>query len=159
MDLAAGEKVLKVYHHHPTPFVIDILKVVGVIFPFYLALFVLQEVLPMVWFLGLHIILFLSFSLAIIYFSVIFWLDRLIVTSERLVYINYVSFTKRNEVEAFLKDVIDIETKERGFLATFKFLDYGTVTINTPSSYISFIFPEAPDPEGIRQYIYHVKQN
>lgn len=43
MHLREGEKILRIYHHHPTPFVLNILKVIGAVLPFFFLLFLFQE--------------------------------------------------------------------------------------------------------------------
>ena len=59
MNLREGEQILKIYHHHPTPFVIQLLALMLGIFPFFLILFWMQGLLSTFWYVMSHIIVFL----------------------------------------------------------------------------------------------------
>lgn len=157
MNLREGEEILKIYHHHPTPFVMNILKVIAGVFPFYLALFAVQGLLTTGWYIILHLIVLLIFSLVIVYVSLIYWLDRLIITNERIIHIDYKFITVRDDSAADLKDIQDIQTHERGFLSYFWIFDYGTFSMDTASSYVAITFLDAPDPEAIRQFVFYAK--
>ncbi len=159
MKLGEGEQILKVFHHHPTPFVFDILKVIVGTFPFFLMLFLFQSAVSSKTYILLHLMVFLLFSLVIIYVSLIYWLDKLVITNQRVIYVNWKYLTVRDESEALLKDIQDIQTKEKGLLSVFWILDYGFVHIATASSAVTVEFLDAPDPEGLRKYIYHVRQS
>jgi hypothetical protein len=159
MDLREGEKILKVYHHHPTPFVFDLLKIILGSFPFFLLLYLFGPTMSQKVYIWAHLIVVFVFILILIYQALVYWLDRLIVTNNRIILIDWKYLTKRDEFEAELTDIQDITTKEKGILSTFWFLDYGTFSVQT-ASYMSIIeFTEAPDPEGIRQFIYRIKPN
>ncbi len=157
IKLLEGEKVLRVYHHHPTPFIFNVLKVILAFSPFYFLLWGVDSILSLFWAIIGHLVLIFFFILVIIYISLIYWLDRLVITNMRIIYIDYKYLTVRDDSVAFLEDIQDVKTDEKGLLAYFKFFDYGTMTVDTPSSYITLIFEDAPNPEGIRQFVYHVK--
>lgn len=157
MHLREGEQVLKVYHHHPTPFVFDIFKIIAGTFPFFLILLLFKGVLPAKWYLLAHIIIFALFGLIIIYASLLFWLDKLVVTSHRVVHVNWKYLTVHDESEVELKEISDIQTHEKGFLANFWIFDYGTFILATASSYIAIEFFDAPNPEEIRRLVYHIR--
>ncbi len=158
MDLREGEQILKVYHHHPTPFILDVLKVILGAFPFFLFLFMFESTMSTKAYIIAHLIVFFLFTLIMIYISLIYWLDKLIITSQRIIHIDWKYLTVRDEAEALLDDIQDVQTEERGFLAMFWVFDYGTLRLDTASSYVTMEFFDAPDPEGIRKYLYHVKQ-
>lgn len=158
MKLLPGEKPLKVYHHHPTPFVFDMLKVILGSLPFFFLLFLFESVLSTKWYVISHLIVFGVFSLVILYVSLIYWLDKLIITNQRIIHEDWKYLTVREDAIAFLKDIQDIQTEERGILATFRIFDYGLLRLDTPSSYVTIEFLDAPDPESIRRFIYHLKQ-
>ena len=157
MQLREEERILKVYHHHPTPFVFNILKAIAGAFPFFLLLFLFQGALSTKWFVILNLLVFALFSLVIVYLSLIYWLDKLVVTNQRVVNIDWKYLTIRDEAEALLKDIQDIQSEEKGILSAFSFFDYGVFRLDTASSYVTMEFIDAPDPEEIRQFIYHVK--
>ncbi len=157
MHLREEEQILKVYHHHPTPFVFNILKVFLGTFPFFLIIFLLKESVNMQWYILLHFIVFILFSLIAVYMSLIFWLDKLIITNHRIIFVNWKYLTVRDEVEAYFNEIQEINTKEKGLLSYFRAFDYGSIRVETAASHVSIDFQDAPDPEGIRRFIYHVK--
>ena len=157
MQLREGEEILKVYHHHVTPFVWNILKAIVAISPFYLLLFWLQDALPTKWYVITHLILFAFFAILVLWLSLIYWLDKLIITNHRIINIDWKFLTDREEAEAFLNDIQDIQTHEKGIFSYFRVFDFGTFRLDTASSRVTIMFINAPDPEGIRQFIYHVK--
>lgn len=159
MHLREGEKILRIFHHHPTPFVLTILKVIGAVLPFFFLLFLLQESFSDKAYFLAHLIVLLIFSLVVIYQALIFWLDRLVVTNMRLYQIDWKYLTVRSEAEALLTDIQDVVTSEKGVLAYFKVLDYGSIKIETASSHVTLFFEDAPNPEGIRQFIYSVRHH
>lgn len=158
MRLSEGEEVLKIYHHHPTPYVYRMLKIILATFPFLLLLFAFQESFPTTTsYIIAHLVVFLFFSFVVTYVSLIYWLDKLVITNLRVINIDWQFLTIRKEAEVLLDDIEDIITQENGFLAFFKVLDYGTIRIDTASAHIILNFEDAPDPEGIRKFIYHVR--
>lgn len=157
MHLREGEQVIKIFRHHPTPFVYLILKTIGVTFPFFLLLYVFQGSLSGKNYYILLAAIFVLFTLIIAYVSVVYWLDKLVITNERIVFINWKYLTVRNESEAFLNDIQDIQSHENGLFSYFWIFDYGYIIIETASAHTTIEFLQAPDPEAIRQFIYHVK--
>ncbi len=45
MHLREGEKILKIYHHHLTPFIFQLIKALFITIPFLLLVYVFQSVL------------------------------------------------------------------------------------------------------------------
>ncbi len=159
MHLREGEKILRIYHHHPTPFVWNIMKVIGGALPFFFLLFLFQDSLSTEVSVWAHVIVLAVFSLVVIYQSIIFWLDRLVVTNMRIYQIDWKYLTVRSESEAMLSDIQDVRTAEKGILSYFKALDYGMIRVETASSHVTLLFEDAPNPEGIRQFIYSVRHH
>ncbi|MDA1060271.1 MAG: PH domain-containing protein [bacterium] len=153
MELREGERILKIFHHHPTPFVFDILKVILGSFPFLLLLMLFEPLLSGSWYVIAHLILLFLFSIIITYVSFIYWLDKLIITNHRIIHIDWKYLTVRDEADAELKDIQDIQTSEHGFLAYFWIFNYGTLRLDTPSSYVTLEFTQAPEPKKIQQLI------
>lgn len=157
MDLREGEQILKVFRRHPTPFVFDMIKAILAIIPFYIMLFLFQNALPGVWYFWIHVILFLGFVIVITLVAVDYWLDKLVVTNMRVVFINWINIFHRHEAEALLDDIQDIQTEEKGFLANLWVFDYGLFQLETAASHLTINFDRSPDPEGIRRFIYHLR--
>lgn len=104
-----------------------------------------------------HLVILLAFALVVIYVSLVYWLDKLIVTNQRIVFVDWKFFSVKDEAEAFYNEIQEIQTREKGFLSYFKFFDYGTIIIETASAHIDIAFPNAPDPEEIRRFIYQIR--
>lgn len=101
------------------------------------------------------VVFLLNFSV-LMYDSILYYLDRLIITNRRVIYIDWNGAFSNTEHEAELIDIQDIETKEKGIFAFFSFLDFGDFTLETASTHTTIHFPSAPDPEGIKHFIYHL---
>lgn len=159
MDLREAEHVLKTYRHHRTPFVLDLLKIIVGSFPFFLLLYLFGPAISSGAYFIAHVVIISIFVLVLIYQSLIYWLDKLVITNQRVILIDWKFLTIRKEYEAELVDIQDIITREKGILSVFKWLDYGTFRLQTASHASIIEFIDAPDPEGIRQFIYSVKPN
>ncbi|MFA6917560.1 MAG: PH domain-containing protein [Candidatus Gracilibacteria bacterium] len=158
MHLREGEEILKTYRHHPTPFAFSVIKVVLSFAPFYLFVFFSNKFLPGDWYVILHLALFVLFAIVILYITLVYWLDKLVITNQRVIYINYIFLTVSEESQAFIGDVQDIITNEKGLLSYFRIFDYGTIRMETSASSVTILFDNAPDPESIRQYIFHIRK-
>jgi len=158
MKLREGEHILKTFKHHPMPFAWQVLKALVLMIPFYLIVSIFSTDLSVGWAVIVHIVTISFFSLILLYMTLIYWMDKLVVTNQRVVYKNYKYLTISEEAETFLDDIQDITTKENGILSYFWIFDYGLITIETPASDVTIVFEDAPDPEGIRQLIFHTRK-
>ena len=158
MHLREGEQILKIYHHHPTPFVRQVFVAILGTLPFYLMLFLLQESFSTQTFMLIAVVIFIAFALVVVYLSLVYWLDKLVVTNQRIVFVDWKFLSMKDEAEAFFHEIQEIQTREKGFLSYFKIFDYGTIVIETASAHIDIEFPNAPDPEEIRRFIYHIRE-
>lgn len=158
MDLRKDEQILKTYHHHPTPFIFKMIITIAGFLPFFFLIYLAQTSLSAFGFIVVNLVLFAIFVLVSTYRALVYWLDKLVVTNERIIYIDWQLLTLRKESEAFLEDIEDIQTTEKGFFSRFWFSDYGRFRLETAASSVSIDFIEAPDPEGIRKFVYHVKE-
>ncbi len=153
MQLQRGEKIIKIYHHHPFPFIIQIIKAISASLPFFFFLYLFSSSITYEQIIiGILIIVGL-FSLVIIYLALIYWLDKIVVTNKRILHIDWKVLSQRDEGEALLSDVQDIHTQEKGILSAIYLFDYGVVRIETAASKATIIFTEAPDPEGIKKFL------
>ncbi len=157
MHLREGEKILKIYHHHLTPFIFQLIKALFITIPFLLLVYVFQSVLSSKALIISLIVIFFMFILFCVYLALIYWLDKIIITNLRIVHIDWKYLTVKHESEVMIADIQDIQTKERGFWSHFKIFDYGSIKIDSPSSYVTIRFTQAPNPEEIRQFIYHLR--
>lgn len=159
MELREGEKVLKIYHHHPTPFLKISGKIIIGILPFFFLLYLFGSTMSTKAYIIAHFVIIVIFLLILIYQALVYWLDRLIITTQRIIHIDWKYLTKRDEYEAELNDIQDISTKEKGVLSVFWMLDYGLFRLQTASHTSIIEFFNAPDPEGIRQFVYSIRPN
>jgi uncharacterized membrane protein YbhN (UPF0104 family) len=157
MQFKEGERVLKVFHHHPTPFIFWLVEIMFAFAICFGLLYFFQGLLGTFWFVMVNFSFLFFFLILVFYKSVIYWLDKLIVTNLRIVHVNWTNLMTRKESEAMLNDIQDIKTKEKGLISYFRFFDYGTFSLETASAKTTILFDQAPDPEGIRQYIYHIR--
>lgn len=157
MHLTKEEEVVKVYHHHPLPFFWKALQLSFISFPFFFMARLFQASFTPSQTFYVYGGIALFFLVVIAYFGLMFYLDKLVVTNYRLIHINWISLFSREEKEIGLDDAFDIETKEKGLLSYIKIFDYGTFRIESESSKSPIIFDDAGDPEGIKDFIYHLE--
>lgn len=97
----------------------------------------------------LMILFFFSFYLLCIFlYTFISWLnhelDVIIVTNERVINHDQVSFLNRQVAEAYLDQIQDIRGSEKGFLQTI--LHYGVIEIRTAADVVIFKLKDARKP-------------
>lgn len=156
MHLDANEVILKIFYHHYTPFIYRLLKVFGAAMPFYFLVYIFKDSFTFVQVFWLHILILMFFSLVVIYVTLVFWLDRLVVTNKRLIFIDWQYLTLKSEYETELKDIQDITSIERGVFSILPIFDYGTIKIKTSSNQTVITFIEAPNPNGIKKLIQQI---
>jgi len=154
MFLHKDERILKIYYHHYTPFLVHILKLFTATLPFYFILFMMHNSFSFKIILMFHLIIIMLFSVVAVYLTLVYWLDRLIVTNKRLIFVDWEYLTVKTEHESELTDIQDITSKENGLFALIPFFDYGTIEIETASAGTFIVFHQAPDPNGIKKFIY-----
>ncbi len=157
MEIRDGEVILKVFHHHVTPFIFWLFKILFVFTFLFGFLYLFQNIFNTMLFIIFHVLLVAAFGIIMFYKSVVYWMDKLYVTNQRIIYVNWTSVFMRKESEAMLDDIQDIRTQEKGFVSYISMFDYGLFTLETSAANVTLEFDKAPDPEGIRQYIYHVR--
>lgn len=156
MKLKENEYVVKVFHHHLSAMILRMSLIALTSIPFFFVAFIVSHILDPVQAIFVYLAVFVCFALVMFYDGLLYHLDRLIITNYRIIYIDWQGAFSRNEHEAELIDIQDIETREKGVLSFLPFMDYGTMTIETASAHTIVKFTEAPDPEGIKHFIYHL---
>jgi len=88
-----------------------------------------------------------------------YYLDVLIITDKRIIYVDQKGFFSREVATLNLDKIQDITITISGILATF--LDFGTVKIQTAGESTEFIMRDVPEPSKIKSIIYelHHKQS
>lgn len=157
MHLREKEQILKIFRHHPTPFSYTLLGIIFGSIPFFLIVFFISSGLSKTATIFANGMVVTLFLLVVAHAGLIFWLDRLVVTNQRVIYINWVTLFNRDENEAELNDIQEIATKEKGIFSALSIFDYGIFRLETAATRTTILFENAPDPEGIRQFIYEIK--
>ena len=153
MQLQSGEQIIKIYHHHPFPFVMQIIKALGASLPFFFLLYLFSSAMKYEWIVIAVLAIMAVYTVIIVYLALIYWLDKLIITNKRIIHIDWKLLSQRDECEAFLYDIQDISSKEKGILSSLYLFDYGQIRLETAASKATVIFTEAPDPEGIKEFL------
>ncbi len=153
MKLQVNEKIIKVYHHHVFFFLWRGVKVWSAILPFLLLTFMFRSLMPVMWQLAIIATTIVGFALVHAYDFVMYYLDTLIITNQRVVHLDWINPFKYLETQAMLDDIQNVESVENGFLSELKIFDFGEFQIETASTRTVIKFSQAPDPEGIKFFV------
>lgn len=153
MKLQSKERIIKVFHHHPFPFLVQIGKVIAASFPFFFLIYLVSPALSYNVIVIANLIVIGIFTIVILYIAMIYWLDKLVITNKRAIHVDWIFLSKRVEGEALLYDIQDIHTQEKGLLSALYLFDYGLIRLETASSKTTITFTQTPDPEGIKSFM------
>ena len=81
-----------------------------------------------------------------------YYLDVMIITDKRLIYVDQKGFFSREVATLSLDKIQDITITISGILATF--MDFGTIKIQTAGESAEFIMRDVPEPSKIKSTIY-----
>ncbi len=156
MYLQEGEKIIKRVHHHYFFVILNAIRIWIYSLPFYFMGWVITHVMSLqiqfYTYLGITIV----FALVWFYDALIYYLDSLILTNKRIIYMDWKTPFVREEIQGKLADIQNISTKENGILSGIDLFDFGTVRVETSSTRSVIFFDEAPNPEGLRFFIYNL---
>lgn len=158
MQLRPEEEIIRIYHHHYFPFIIRVFKVLLGSLPFFFVAYLFSPIMSVNQLIIVHIVLTVFFILVIIYVALIYWLDRLVITNQRVAHIDWKQLLVKDETAANLEDIQDILSEDKGIIANIPFFNYGSVKIQTASYVSAIIFIEAPDADGVKDFIYNVRR-
>lgn len=161
MHLEQDERILKIYYHSLFPFLVNVAELLTVTLPFFFILYLLKDSISFNTAVVVYSLILFVFALILIYLTLIYWLDRLVITNKRVIFIDWKYLTVKVEAETELKDIQDIVSRENGFLSLLPLLDFGTVEIKSASNKTAIEFIQAPDPNGIKKFIqtYAIKKH
>lgn len=147
--------VLHTIKRHKTPYVLKLAKIFLVALPIYVIVFLIGQQKEVETWIAVAFFALVSFLLGVIVAVISFdyLMDKLIITNFRVVWVNWKSIFKREEHEAELLDIQDIETREKGILSKMKMFDYGFLEIETASSKTCVSFNDCPNPDGVKHFI------
>jgi hypothetical protein len=157
MHLKQEENVIKIYRHHPTAFVLKLVKIALVSLPFYFVSYFFSGLLAPLYMMYLYGGITVLVGLFAVYDLGLFYLDKFIVTNRRIILVLWKSISSRSESEAEICDIQEITTVEQGLFSAIPFFDFGMIRLHTVSAKTVLIFNDAPDPEGIKHFIYHLE--
>lgn len=159
MQLRENEQILHVWRRHKTPFVFSISKILIVALPFYVIVYFAEQYVSAIALFVFYLAVSLVVGFFITYLAFIYFLDRLVLTNSRVIFINWVTLLRKEESETDLSEIQDIKTESKGFLARLHIFDYGIIRIETASSKTTIVFDRAPKPEAIKNLILiHLKK-
>lgn len=153
MKLQTDEKIIKVYHHHAFFFVWRSAKVWSASLPFYFLAYIFSPLLPPAMILTVYAGIAVLFLLVNFYDFVMYYLDTLVITTQRVVHLDWINPFRYTENQAMLNDIQNIESEENGFLSKFQIFDFGVFLLETASTRTVISFTEAPDPEGMKFFV------
>lgn len=153
MKLSSDEKVLLIVYHHYAPFVFYVLQTLAVSLPFYLGVYFLHPVLPLRYIIYSYLAISIILLFVIIYMALIYWLDKLIITNKRVIFVDWKYLTVKVESEANLCDIQDIISVENGMLSFLPFFQYGKLIVKTSAHTDNVVFPQAPRPNILKKFV------
>lgn len=154
MKLRAGEKILRTYYHHFLPFVYRMIYLVLAFLPVFFIVFLFAGAVVARTAILAYSIVFALFTLASLYVTAVYWLDRLVVTNFRVIFVDWKLITAKTETESDIVDIQDIRSNDTGLLSFIPLFDYGEVEVETASYNQTINFTEAPNPNGIKEFIH-----
>jgi hypothetical protein len=157
MKLRPGEKVLKTYYHHFLPFLYRMVALSLASVPVFFLVYLFAQAVSVSTAIIAYTVVFVIFSIVSLYITLVYWLDRLVVTNRRIIFIDWKLLTAKTEIEAEFIDIQDISSRSTGILSLIPLFNYGVFEIQTASYNETIIFPEAPDPEGMKEFIHGVQ--
>lgn len=153
MKLQKDEEIVKVIHHHPFPFILQMFKAIGASFPFFFLLYLASSSISSFYLVVANLVIIFIFTIVIIYLALIYWMDKLIITNQRVVHIDWELLTLKKEYSGLLHDIQEISSQEHGILSALYLFDYGVLKLETASSKTTITFNQTPDPDGVKAFL------
>ena len=165
LQLDPGEKEIIQIRRHPWLLFIEsaFLILLVILPPLFYVLFIgiggpVESISGNTFYLFIFIYSFILLFTLIVFFVIFtnFYLDVLIVTTEKLVDVEQIRFFSREVSVAALENIEDITVKVDGILANF--FGFGDLYIQTAAERREFILKGVPDPEHLRKIFYDLSQ-
>ena len=154
MHIRDGECITKIVKRHPTPFVLRMLGVLTFAVPLYIVLYMFNKNdADAEWIFITFVFVSVFIAVLVITLAVDYLLDKLIITNKRVIWVNWRSIVKKSESEVELRDIQDVDTKDKGLLSSIPIFNYGLMQIATASSDIAITFLDCPDHNAIKHLI------
>ncbi len=153
MRLGSDERIVLIVYHHYMPFVFQVMQLFFIATPFYFFIYFLSPALTLKATLLSYLVLSVILLFIITYLGLIYWLDKLIITNKRVIFIDWKYLTVKIESEANLDDIQDVVSIEKGILSFLPIFQYGTLIVKTASHKANVEFPQAPKPSILQKFI------
>jgi hypothetical protein len=153
MRLGQDERIVLIVYHHYMPFIYQVLQLIFIALPFYFGIYFLSPVFTLKTIILSYLILSVILLFIVVYLGLIYWLDKLIITNKRVIFIDWKYLTVKVESEASLNDIQDVVSVEKGILTFFPIFQYGTLIVKTASQKANVEFPQAPRPSILQKFI------
>ena len=157
MHLQENEVVVKTFRHHPLIFFIRGLSIAVTSLPFFLVASFFQGMLSNVQFFLVNLSIASFFSLIIIYDLAIYYLDRLIFSNQRIIYMNWKNLFSVLETGVEFSEIQNIETDENGILNVIPLFNFGTLVIETAAKDVAINFKHINNPEWVKDFLYRLQ--
>ncbi len=154
MHLRNGEVVLKTVKRHKSPFVIKLIAIFIAAVPLYAFILIIGKEIDGEWLLGIVAVLSFCIGLIIALIGFEYLFDKLMITSRRVIWVNWRNPFSREEREAELADIQDIETKEKGLLSNISIFNYGLLEVSTAATQGCIAFKDCVDPSDVEHFIF-----
>lgn len=153
MHLRHGEVIRRRIRRHLTPYVLKLVFIGVIVLPLFTLLLLLPKDLDGEWVLVVFAIISIITGMAVTIISMDYLMDKLVVTNKRVVWVNWKTIFTREEREAELLDILDIESMEKGILSKLHIFDYGQLILETAAGRTCIQFDDCADPEGVKGFI------
>ncbi|OGJ44571.1 hypothetical protein A2272_01880 [Candidatus Peregrinibacteria bacterium RIFOXYA12_FULL_33_12] len=153
MHLKENETILKIFRHHFSPFLIDIAIILVLVIPLFIIASFVQNYLPATYTVWLYFILTLTSLGIATYVFLIYWLDKLVVSNQRIMHINWKTLFKKEVYSIKLKDIQNISFKCHGILEFIPFFNYGSMEVESAANFHNITFADLSRPEETKQFI------
>jgi hypothetical protein len=153
MLLKTDEKILKIFRHHPFPFMMDLFFTLLVLSPLFLVATYAGTYINVNLLIILKLILILISILIITNKILVYWLDKLIITNQRVIHINWKTLINKEIHTTQLLKVQHTIVFDSGIIGFIPIFNYGTLEIPGDTTDDKIIFIQIPNPENAKRFI------
>ncbi|MBI5152494.1 PH domain-containing protein [Candidatus Peregrinibacteria bacterium] len=158
MQLREGEQINSTFRRHLLPTVLKLITVALGSAPFYLLVYFLRNDMSAGGLFAAITAVTAVFGLFLLHILIDDRLDRLVITNQRIVFIDWKMVIFKTESDIDIKDIQEVSVTEKGILSKFRLFDFGRCIIETASPDVSITFDHAAHPAEIRDLILSLKK-
>lgn len=158
MQLREGEQIHNTFRRHLLPTILRLIAVALGSAPFYLLVYFLKNEMSATGLFAAITVVTAVFGLFILHILLDDRLDKLVITNQRIVFIDWKMVIFKTESDIDIKDIQEVSVTEKGILSKFRVFDFGKCVIETASPDVSITFEHAAHPGEIRDLILSLKK-